>query len=319
MADAVLIGIDLGGTRIRAARFDLKLNIQRRVETFTGAQDGPEAVIGRLIEQIRRVWPSNGALVAGIGVSSPGPLNPYTGEVIAPPNLPGWHHVPLSARLQNTFGVPVYLGNDANLAALAETQLGAARDCKDVIYLTISTGIGGGVIIDGKLLIGSAGLGAECGHLMMVMEDGQARRLEQEAAGLAIARQAQEALARGETSEIVERVNGNPDAITARIVGEAAKAGDPLAKRLIARSGFLIGLGIVSLLHVFNPQIVVIGGGIADGVGELLFAPMRNAIKQYAMDAAYWEELKIVRAALGENVCLIGAAALAASNIKAES
>ncbi|MHB8629300.1 MAG: ROK family protein [Aggregatilineales bacterium] len=280
MADEVLIGLDLGGTRIRAARFDLKLNIQQRVETFTMAADGPEAVIGRLIEQIRRVWPADGALVAGIGVSSPGPLNPFTGVVIAPPNLPGWHHVPLSTRLQNTFGVPAYLGNDANLAALAETELGAARGCKDVIYLTISTGIGGGVIVDGKLLTGSAGLGAECGQLMLVVEDGRATTLEQEAAGLAIARQAREALARGESSDISERVRGNLDAITARIVGEAAKVGDPLAQRLITRSGFMIGLGIVSLLHTFNPQIVVIGGGIAEGMGELLFEPMRTAIKQ---------------------------------------
>lgn len=316
MADEVLIGVDLGGTRIRAARFDLALHIQRRVETFTIAADGPEAVIGRLIEQIRRVWPMDGALVAGIGVSSPGPLNPFTGVVIAPPSLTGWHHVPLSTRLQNTFGVPVYLGNDANLAVLAETELGAARGCKDVIYLTISTGIGSGVIVDGKLLIGSAGLGAECGHLMLVVADGRATTLEQEAAGLAIARQAQEALACGESSDIAERVKGNPDAITARIVGEAAKAGDPLAKRLISRAGFMIGLGIVSLLHTFNPQMVVIGGGIAEGTGELLFEPMRTAIQQHAIDPAYWEELKIVRAALGENVCLIGAAALAASNLR---
>jgi glucokinase len=230
--------------------------------------------------------------------------------VVAPPNLKGWHNVPLRDLIQGQMGTETYVGNDANLAALAENTMGAAHGYSDVLFLTISTGIGGGVITGGKLLIGSEGLGAECGHIIMVV-DGEVRDWEYQAAGPGIARQAREAIEKGETSSMVERAGGSVDAINGQIVGEAANAGDPLAVKLIERAGKMIGLAIVSFLHTFNPQIVVIGGGVAEGTWDLLNKPMWDAIKQYSMDSAYWEHLIITQATLGENVSLIGAAALA--------
>ncbi len=311
MTDDVYIGLDLGGTRIRAARFNADLEMQQRTETLTLDKEGRDAVIGRMIEQTRAVWPTDGAQVAGIGISAPGPINPKEGIVTTPPNLAGWRHVRLRDIFQERLGVPTYLGNDANLAALAEQTMGAARGYRDVLFLTISTGIGGGVLIDGKLLIGSEGIGAECGHIIMVVEEDRVSSLEKEAAGPGIARQARAAIEKGEKSKILELAQGSLERINARIVGEAAKAGDPLALRIITRAGKIVGLGIVTFLHIFNPQIVVIGGGVAEGTGDLLFNPLWQAVRQYSLDAAYWDHLVITPAKLGENVSLIGAAALA--------
>ncbi|MBZ0302314.1 MAG: ROK family protein, partial [Anaerolineae bacterium] len=170
----MIIGVDLGGTRIRVARLDEDLNILARDETLTLGQDGPDRVIERMIDLIGRLWPQDD-IVTGIGVSSPGPLDPLTGVVLAPPNLPGWHHVPLAQRLQQAFKVPTYVGNDANVAVLAEVARGAARGCKHAIYVTLSTCIGGGVLIDGRLLLGHRGFAGHVGHMLMII-DGQELR-----------------------------------------------------------------------------------------------------------------------------------------------
>lgn len=313
MATPIYIGIDLGGTRVRAGRFSADLEMHQRAERLTEDKLGPDAVIDRMVELVKSVWPSEGE-VAAVGVSAPGPIDPYQGVITSPPNLYGWHNVPLQQILQDRLGAPVRLGNDANLAALAENRMGAGRGYHNVIYLTLSTGIGSGVIIDDRLLIGSRGLGAECGHIILHIEEregGRVSTLEKEAAGPAIARQAVAALKAGEQSSILALAAGNYEDITARTVSDAAKQGDELGLRLIARAGRMVGLGIVSLLHAFNPEIVIIGGGVAKGTGELLFKPMREAIQTYALDSAYWKDLVIAHAQLGEDVCLIGAAALA--------
>jgi glucokinase len=231
--------------------------------------------------------------------------------ITSPPNLKNWVDVPLRQRIQEAVNVPVYLGNDANLAALAEADHGAGRGYRNLIYLTISTGIGAGVITEGRLLIGTRGLGAECGHLLMFFEGERVSTLEQEASGTAIGRQARVALVNGEASQMLEMVEGDIMQVTAKHVVLAAQAGDAVALRLLERAGRIVGCGIVSLLHTFNPNIVIIGGGVAEGAGDMLFGPMQKAIRQYALSADYWENLKIAPAALGEDVCLIGAAALA--------
>ena len=305
------IGIDLGGTRIRAARYTPELEMQQRTETHTRSEEGQEAVIKRIVEQARIVWPTDGKPVLGVGVSAPGPTNPVSGIVVAAPNLMGWHNVALRDTLQSELGVATYLGNDANLAALAETVIGAARGYTDVLFLTISTGIGGGVITNGKLLIGSEGLGAECGHVIIVVENDKVSTLEKESAGPAIARQARAAIAAGEKSSVLDLAAGKVEAITTPMVTKAAESGDPLAIRLIERAGMIVGLGIVSFLHIFNPQIVILGGSVAEHTGDLFMQPLKEAIRTYAIDESYWARLIIAPAELGENVSLIGAAALA--------
>jgi glucokinase len=285
------------------------LNILQREETLTLADEGLDATLKRIKMIIHKVLPAHGAPATGIGISAPGPLNPKTGVVVSPPNLPGWHNVPLGDILYDEFKIPVFVGNDANVAALAETARGAALGCHHVVFLTISTGIGSGMIVDGRMLLGSEGLGAEAGHIVMIAEEGKVSTLEKEAAGPALARQAKARIEQGEVSLIKELVQGDLSRIAGSTVGEAAAKGDKLALEVVRRAGTIVGLGIVSLLHLFNPEIVVIGGGVSK-LGDLLFAPMREAIQRYAIDAAYWQNLRIERAALGEDVSIVGAAAL---------
>jgi glucokinase len=303
-----LIAVDLGGTRVRAARLNSALEIEMRQEMLTEDERGLEATLERIKEMIRAVWPQGGRVVEGIGISAPGPLNPLTGVVVAPPNLKGWHNVPLASILRDTFGVPVYVGNDANVAGLAETVMGAARGYRHVIFITVSTGIGSGMIIDGKMLLGKVGLGAEAGHIIMLAGD-RVSTLEKEAAGPSLARKARARIEAGESSSIREIAKGDLSQISGATVGKAAQAGDPLALEIVREGGRMVGLGLVSLLHLFNPEIVVIGGGVSN-LGDLLFVPMREAIQEYCIDRAYWTDLHIERAALGENVSIFGAAAL---------
>lgn len=307
MAESI-IAVDLGGTRVRAARLNHALEIELRQEMLTEDERGLEATLARIQEMIRAVWPTDGTPVAGIGVSAPGPLNPMTGVVVMPPNLKGWHNVPLGTILRDTFDVPVYIGNDANVAGLAETVMGVARGCRHVVFITVSTGIGSGMIIDGKMLLGKVGLAAEAGHIIMVVDD-HVTSWEKEAAGPALARKARARVEAGEPSIIPDLVHGQLDDITGATVGRAAQQGDSLALDIVREGGRIVGLGLVSLLHLFNPEIVVIGGGVSN-LGELLFAPMREAIRANCIDSSYWQDLRIERAALGENVSIIGAACL---------
>lgn len=308
MAEYV-VGIDLGGTRMRAALLDHELRLVERQEVPTRAERGRDVTLDRMKELVQQILPGDPDVsVGGVGISAPGPVNPNLGLLVAPPNLPGWHNVPLVEILQGEFGFPTYLGNDANVAALAETARGAARGFRHVIFVTLSTGIGGGIICDGLLLLGKDGLAAEVGHMPLVVGD-TVTTLEKEAAGPALARKARARILNGEKSLISEMVNGDLDECTGGIVGTAALEGDVVALSVVKRAGFIVGLGMTSLLHVFNPEIIVLGGGVSS-LGELLFAPMRDAIEKYCIDPAYWRDLQIRLAELGENVSLVGAAAL---------
>ena len=304
-----VVGVDLGGTRMRAALFDRDLKFIARRETLTDAEQGLDNTLERMRELVGSILPdATDGQIDGIGISAPGPSNPNTGVLVAPPNLPGWHNVPLVQILQKAFGYSAFLGNDANVAALAETARGAARSYRHVIFVTISTGIGGGIISDGRLLLGKDGLGAEVGHMPLVIGE-QVTTLEKEAAGPALARKAREKIAAGEKSMMLEMVNGDLDEISGSVVGKAAIQGDALALSIVKRAGWIVGLGMTSLLHVFNPEIIVVGGGVS-ALSDLMFPPMHEAIEQYCIDPSYWRDLKVKPAELGENVSLVGAAAL---------
>jgi glucokinase len=312
MAEKQYIGVDLGGTRIRAALTDHALNLHERLETLTQAEEGLEPTLERIKNLVHKVMPKS-RRVQAIGISAPGPSNPKTGMIVAPPNLPGWHNVPLKDIIQDEFNVPVFLGNDANVAALAEVAMGAAQNYQHAVYITVSTGVGGGVIIDGRMLQGREGLAAEIGHMPIVIDGGHVSSIEKEASGTALGRKAREAIERGESTMIYQMANGDLHKINGGLVGKAAVQGDALARRLVEHAGWIVGIGIVSLLHVFNPQIIVVGGGVT-ALGDLLFDPMRRAVDIHVIDAAYTQDLKIVPAGLGEDVSIYGAAALAITN-----
>lgn len=305
-----IIGVDLGGTRIRAALLDKKLTIIKRHETLTLAEEGPDATLARIKETIRQVLPEDMGDVIGIGISAPGPLDPSTGVLISPPNLFGWHNVPIGDILKDEFNVPVYTGNDANVAILAEAAVGAAKGYTHAIYVTVSTGIGSGILTDGRLLLGKRGLAAEAGHMVMLV-DPIVSSLEHQAAGPDIADAVRVRIEQGEQSIISEFVGGDLEKIDGATVGRAVAEGDALALSVVDRAGRILGMGIVNLLHLFNPEIVVIGGGVTK-MGDALFNPMHEAIKAHCIDEVYWRDLVITQPVLGEDVSIIGAGALVA-------
>ena len=303
-----VVAVDLGGTRIRSALINEKGEILARAERETLAQEGPEAVIGRIEACIRDVARGTEA----ISIAAPGPLDPWKGIVHQAPNLPGWREVPLADILHRTFGVPIYLNNDANLAALAEHRFGTGQGASDLIYLTISTGIGGGIISQGKLLLGAKGLAAEVGHITLEPEGppcgcGGRGHLESLASGTAIARRAVEEMEKGTETSITRLVEGELSKVTAKVVAQAAREGGPLANSIFKEAGFYIGLGITNLLHLLNPQLVILGGGVSKA-GDLLFDPVRATVEARAIPSIK-EGVKIVPSALGDDAGLLGAAA----------
>ncbi|MFN3929835.1 MAG: ROK family protein, partial [Thermoflexus sp.] len=303
----VYIAVDLGGTNIRASRCAEDGRIFARAQTPTRPEEGVEAVIARIVGAIEAVW-ADEEPVEAIGVGAPGPLDPQTGVVLTAPNL-GWENVPLADRLRDRFGVPCFVGNDANLAALGEWKYGAGRGHEHLVYLTVSTGIGGGVITHGMLLEGARGLGAELGHIVVEARDGprcgcgQTGCLEALASGTAIARMAREAWARGEPVPWPD-----PSAVTAADVAEAATRGDPVAGVIMDRAAFYLGVGIASFWHIFNPTLIILGGGVMKA-GDWFLEKIRAYARDRAMTPNY--VTPIVRAALKDDVGLLGALAYA--------
>ncbi len=307
-----IIGVDVGGTLLRAARYDLELNTLERVEQPTCAELGSDAVLERLYQTIREVLPEPPDTTIGIGVALPGPVDMTNGILIAPPNLP-LKDCPVARLIEQAVGGPVFIGNDADLAGLAEHRMGAGRGARNMIYITVSTGVGGGIILDGKIYNGR-GQGGEIGH-MVVWPDGpmcgcgKQGHLEAVSSGTGIARAARDRLASGESSSITKLVGGDLSQVTAKIVGQAAASGDVLARNIITHAGRYLGINIASLMMLLNPDMFVIGGGVSK-LGAMLFDPMHEAIQQYAMHPGYWKGIPIVHSQLGDDVVLTGAATL---------
>ncbi len=303
-----ILAVDVGGTQMRVAVYLPETPTPVRVERIP-SHGADETVLDRLVNLIDRLWPADGP-VAAMGVSVAGPTDPHRGIVMTTPNIKEWVNFPLAERLQERFGVPVYLGNDANLAGLAEWQFGAGRGHHNVLYLTISTGIGGGVIVDDRLLIGAQGLAAELGHVVVdssrtapICGCGFRGHLEAFSSGTAIERYVAAELAAGKPSIL----SGHP---SARAIAEAARAGDRLARKAFQRAGMYLGIGVANYLHIFNPSILILGGGVSRS-GPLLRDPFEASLREHVFHPQYLESLTITYAQLGDDAGLLGALALA--------
>ncbi len=317
MAHKYIVGVDLGGTQIRACLTNAEGNILRQTRQPTLAREGPQAVLGRMKEAIQQVLgDTEREAVLGIGIGSPGPLDPRTGVIITAPNLPGWDNVPLRDIMSEEFKLAVCVGNDANVAGLAEYRFGAGRGCSDVVYLTISTGIGGGVICGGQLLLGAHGLAGELGHMTVEPTGpgcncGNVGCLEVMASGPAITRHAAELIRQGQGSSLSEVLQSGAE-LTAEMVGKAAQQGDEVALRAVERAAHYLGIGVVGLIHIFDPNVVILGGGVSK-LGALLFGPVRALVRERAITPVQ-RETPIVPAALGDQVGLLGGVALMMSS-----
>lgn len=308
------IAVDIGGTNTRAALIDHEGTTLARVSIPTRPLEGAASGFRRIAAAIRQVVGATPlSAITGIGIGAPGMIDAARGLLHFAPNLPGWIDVPLTGEMARLFGLPAVAGNDANLAALGEYRFGAGRGSRHMIYMTISTGIGGGVISDGRLFVGARGFAGEIGHCTIDINGprcgcGNIGCLEALAAGPAIARAARAALAGGAPSTLLRLAQGQPEAISGETIAEAAALGDALALRLIDQAGVYIGIGLVNLIHCFDTELFVLGGGVTN-LGEPLFDAIRRTVNERAIPIMR-RDARIVRAALGDDVGLLGAAAL---------
>ncbi len=305
---SIHIAVDAGGTQLRAAICPSDGASPPQISRIP-TQDGDSTPLERLYQLLDSVWPV-AEPVAAIAVAVPGPTDPYAGIIFTAPNIPGWDDLPLQRLLEERYRVPVAIGNDANLAALGEWKFGAGRGHHHLVYLTVSTGIGGGVICDDRLLLGYHGLAAELGHVTVLADGpvcgcGARGHLEAVSSGTGIANWVREQITSG-----VPTALANIQPITAKVVFQAAQAGDPLAHQAFTRAGRYLGIGVANYLHIFNPSAIVFGGGVSRS-GELLFAPMRLAMQEVIMTPHYLDGLTITTAELGDEAGLMGALALA--------
>jgi glucokinase len=309
------LALDIGGTKLATGIVRPDGSMSGLLVRPTDKHEGPDAVIARLVAMGRESLATAGTEVAAVGISCGGPLDAEAGVVMRPLNLPDWDDVPLGPRVAEAFGVPAHLVNDATAGMLGEARYGAARGARTAIYLTLSTGVGGGAIVEGRAHRGAAGNGGEFGHVMVRpfgrrCTCGRLGCLEAYASGTSIAARAREAVAAaGEPTmlSVFEQVR-------AEDVVAAAAAGDPLARRLWDETTDVVGQAVTDLVNTFEPEVVVLGGGVSRA-GDVLFDRVRAIVAESAMGPAA-AAVRIERAALAPYECLVGAAVHAESHVQ---
>ena len=309
-----VVGIDLGGTNIVVGTVaEDGSDVVGVVSEPTLPEQGADAVIGRIVKLARAsMAEARGKDIVGVGIGSPGPLNTKTGVVLLTPNL-GWTNMPLLERVAAKLSLPATLDNDANCAIFGEWWRGAARGAKYVFGLTIGTGIGGGIVIDGSIYHGASDVAGEIGHTTI---DPTGRRckcgnygcLEAYASGPAIAARAIEGIEAGAETALPQYVNGDLSRITAQVIYEASHDGDAFALETVRETAKLLGAGVANILNVFNPEVVVICGGVTLA-GDKLFTPLQSEVKRRAFKPA-WEACRIVPGTLTGTAGVYGAAAV---------
>jgi glucokinase len=316
----LLLGIDIGGTKVALGIAGLPGSggeLLARSQHPAATHLGPSAMLERIVTEAKLLLANAGGRATAIGISCGGPLDRERGVVLGPPNLPGWTSVPIVERLSAALGAPATLDNDANLAALGEQRFGAGRGYTDLLYLTISTGIGGGILQDGRLVHGLGGSAGELGHQTLDPQGplcgcGNRGCLEALASGSAIAREAQTAASSRpqEATGLLARAGGDPRRLSAGIVAEAAGAGDALALELWNRAMGYLGIGIANAITILAPQAVILGGGMSSA-GALLFEPIKAIVRERVRLVPI-EKIALLPAALGLDSPLRGALAMAA-------
>ncbi len=311
-----VVGIDIGGTKLATVVADVSGEIISKVREPTQADKGPGYALQLLIDMVyRTIHQAELELkdILAIGVSCGGPLDTKTGIVYSPPNLPGWVAFPLKERLKNEFRIPVIIENDANACALAEYRFGGGRGYESVLYMTMSTGIGGGIVLNGQIYHGANDSAGEVGHQILLPDGphcgcGKRGCLESLCSGPAIARRAKEAILKEPNSVLLELADGDIDAVKSEHVLLAARKGDTLALKLIDETAYFMGWGIANLVNILNPDIVLLGT-IAIAAGDLLLEPIRKTVSSFAMERPA-EVVTIMPAQLGESLGDLAAVAL---------
>ena len=316
-----ILGLDIGGTKMAAGLLTEKSEIHFREEIPTEQHKGFEHSFGqmnRVISALLQRLRPNQSEIVGIGVCAPGPLDPLQGILFNPPNLKGWHDLALKDILEKQYGLPVYIDNDANAAGLAETYWGAAKGYDYVFYVTVSTGIGTGIIVNQKILHGNNGLAGEGGHVSIFFHDsaprcncGNAGCIEAYASGPSAAKRAQTKLRALSRKPVLleEETGGDWDRLTMKHISAAARRGDRFSQTVIEETGTFLGIWLGSIVSLLDPGIIVIGGGVSEA-GEGLFKAIREELPRRTLNR-FAKRIPVVKAGLEKDVGIYGGAALA--------
>jgi glucokinase len=316
--DGYIIGVDVGGTKVAAGLVNSigEISIQTRSPMVAkDAAAGLAAVISA-IDSVRAaagLKPELQNLISGIGICAPGPLDPRTGVVVNPPNLPGWRNYPLAAEVSKVYRLPVRVDNDGNAAALAEALWGAGRGYRNVFCATIGTGIGTGIVFDGRIYHGRTGAAAEGGHMTIDYRGprcgcGKLGCIEILASGPAIARRAAEKIAAGGSSSILEQAEGLPQRITSEMVGKAYAAGDAVAKEVLQETAKLLAVWLGNIVDLLEPDVMIIGGG-AGSMLRPFFGEIEDQLPDWCVNS-HCQEIPLVAATYGADAGIAGGAAL---------
>jgi glucokinase len=312
-----VLAIDLGGTKIIAAIVSNQGRVMAREYRPTLADEGPQAVINRVLSTIDRLLSLRkvgSSQLSSISIAAAGAINFEKGLVTSSPNLPGWQNIPLRDIVREKYRVNTFLINDASAAALGEHRFGAGREVNNLVLLTLGTGIGGGIIINGRLYSGPCGSAGEIGHMTIDVNGprcscGNIGCLEMLASGTAVAKEAISRIRQGERSSLTDIVEGKIESITAEKVGVAAQGGDSLALEVVLKAATYLGVGMVNLVNIFNPEMIIVGGGMAK-MGDLLLDPARQVVRERAFQLPA-QAVSIVPAQLGDDAGVLGAAIFA--------
>ena len=289
MDNRLIAAIDLGGTKIYTVLADVQGKILAFTREETKSTEGPEAIIKQMASTVRTVFTKTGhnpSRLSSVGVCAAGFFDWQNKVLIHSPNLPGWDMIPMEQNLEEQLGVPVIAENDANAQALGEARLGAGRGIKDQIFITVSTGIGAGLIVNGSIYRGSKGFAGEVGHMVVkpngpVCGCGRRGCLETVASGTAIARAANTAVLDGKATSLWATLVRDGK-LAAPHVFQAAQLGDIIAKEILDEAIYYLGIGLVNLVNLLNPEMVIIGGGVAEA-GEVFLDPLRGMIAHNAI------------------------------------
>jgi glucokinase len=310
------VGVDVGGTKITAGVVDASAQVVSRYSVRSHAGRPPREVVAAIIEATAAALSAAGLehnAVAGVGVGFAGHVNGAQGIVLTSSNLPAWDNHPLRDLLRQRLGIPVILENDANCAAWAEYRFGAGRGSRYMCYVTISTGFGAGIIIDGKLYTGATGSAGEIGHVVVepngpLCTCGKRGCAMSYACGLGISRMACEGLESGEPTLLRELCGSTPEHVSGEVVAQAARQGDELANDILTTAGHYFGIGLSTIVQLLNPDRIVIGGGLAR-TGSLMMEPALQALNEN-IHPVLVDSAEIVSSALGDDAGMMGAAAL---------
>ena len=306
-----VIGVDLGGTNLRTALVAPEGDVLARHKEATEASLGYRKVIGKLIDSIQEQQENarrSGCSVAAVGVGAPGVIQASRGVVVKSPNFPDWNNLPLKQELENAVGIPVFIENDANVAALGEQWRGAAQGINSMIFLTLGTGVGGGIVLDGRIWSGADGMAGEVGHMTIVPDGrkcgcGNTGCLEMYASSRGIVMSYQE-----------RNPSASATATTSVQIYEAARRGEALAGQVMEDMGRYLGIGIANLVNIFNPEMIVVGGGVKDA-WTLFIGTTRDEVRKRSFELPA-ERARIVPSVLGDDAGMIGAAAVALQKVR---